>query len=479
MPDSMLTLGSVTAYVLVILAVGIYAGRRVHDQTDYIVAGRNLSLGMLVFTLFATFYGGGTIMGVSGAAYSDGMMGVIPDPFGAALCLFLAGLLFFRVLYRMKLLTVVDFFRIRYGPRCETLAGICMIPPYVGWVSSQFVAFGFILHLLTGIDTTTGMVVSAGIVIVYTVIGGLWAVALTDFIQALILILGMLVLTVLVVGEAGGLGAVLAAVPEAHRQLIPQGGLRDWAWYIQAWVVIGLGGIPAQDMIQRAVSARSENSAVHSAYLAGLMYLGFGMMPVLLGLAALGALPAIDNPEYIIPTLAMDNLPPLLLAVVLGAILSGIMSSADSALLAPASVVGENLARLYRKELTASQVLLISRVAVVVLGLVGLGLALYFQRIYDIMVGSWSVLLVSLLVPLFAGIYWRRANTSAAVASIVIGLVSWVVLSMVQDQWPADLLAALIAAVTIVVVALATSSRDKPLPLTTLDGNPLTPETAP
>ena len=403
METSTAVLAGVGGYVLIILAIGIYAGRRVKDSTDYIVAGRNLSLGLLVFTLFATFFGGGTIMGVAGAAYDDGLLGVIADPFGAAACLFIGAFFFFRVMRRMRLLTIADFFRVRYGRYAEVLSGLCMIPPYLGWVSSQFVAIGFILHTLTGIDTLTGMLIGAAIVIVYTVVGGLWAVALTDFIQALVLMIGLSVLCFVAIGEAGGWSALTARLPEGHLRFFPSGGLNKWAWYLQAWVVIGLGGIPAQDLIQRAVSARTEDTAVAGAYISGCMYVGFGLIPVALGLAALSVVPGLSNAELAVPTLAMNYLPPVALALVLGALMSGIMSSADSALLAPASVIGENLASLVKKDLDPAHSLAISRWAVVVLGLLSLGTALYFQRIYDIMVGAWSVLLVSLLVPLSAG----------------------------------------------------------------------------
>ena len=473
MQTSTLVLGGVGVYVLIILAIGVYAGRRVGDSTDYIVAGRNVSLGLLVFTLFATFYGGGTIMGVAGAAYDDGVLGVIADPFGAALCLFLGGFFFFRVMRRMRLLTVADFFRIRYGKTAEMLAGLCMIPPYLGWVSSQFVAVGFILHTLTGLDTTLGMVLGAIVVIIYTVIGGLWAVALTDFIQALVLMIGLALLCFVVVADAGGLSSIAARLPQGHLSFFPDGGLNDWLWYIQAWVVIGLGGLPAQDLIQRAVSARSEGTAVASAYISGIMYVGFGLIPVTLGLAALVTLPDVANSEFVVPTLAMDHLPPLALALVLGALVSGIMSSADSALLAPASVIGENLARIAKSDLEPQQVLAISRWAVVALGVLSLLAALYFQRIYDIMVGAWAVLLVSLFVPLVAGIYWQRANATSAVAAIASGLISWLVLSLVQETWPADLLATVIAAITLVIVANVTAHRDSPCRLVTLEGDPV------
>lgn len=436
------------------LLIGVLAARRVRDKSDYMVAGRRLPPALLTITLFATFFGGGTIMGVAGAAYSKGLPGVIADPFGAALCLLLGSALFFRALHKRRLLTIVDFFRQRYGRTAELLAGLCMIPPYLGWVASQFVAIGFVLNILTGIDPLLGMVIGAAVIVIYTTIGGLWAVAVTDLLQTVIMIAGLLLLSVVVIQEAGGWVTLLERVPATHLEFLPANDLKSWAWYVQAWVVIGLGGIPAQDLMQRALSARSGETVRLSGLAAGVLYLAFGMIPVVLGLAAFSVMPSLGNPELVVPTLATTYLAPWALALVIGAVISGIMSSVDSALLAPATVIGQNLAHFWREDLSDRQVLMISRVSVVILAIISLLLALWFQKIYDIMVGSWSVLLVSLFVPLLAGLYWARASQRACVQSIIAGLTSWLILALAQTGWPADLLATLIAACVFVIRAL-------------------------
>ncbi len=473
MSDQSVILLGVGAYVAVILAIGFAAGRKVHDQADYIVAGRRLPLWLCSFTLFATWFGGGTCVGAAGEAFSEGFLGIIADPFGAGLCLFLAGFFYVRMMRRMRLLTMSDFFRIRFGPAAELLASICIIPAYLGWVASQFVAFGFILNILTGIDTTLAIVLSSVIVVAYTMVGGLWAVSLTDFVQATVMIAGLVLLLPIALEHAGGWSAVSAALPQQHFDLLPAPGFKDWIWYIQAWLVIGLGGIPTQDLFQRSMAAKNESVAQNSAYIAGFLYFTVGLIPVLLGIVGAVVIPDVANPEHILPMLALEYLHPLALALFLGALLSAIMSTADSALLAPASVFGENIATFFKSDLSTQQRLRLTRWAVPVLGVLALAIGLYFKVIYDLIVNTWSVILVSLFVPLTAGLYWKKANRTAAVASIIVGLVSWIVLAAVQSEYPADLMATALAALTMVVTGVLTARKEAPLPLVTREGEPV------
>ncbi len=450
-PDSLILLG-VGGYLLANLAVGLAASRRIHDHADYIVAGRRLPLGLCTATLFATWFGGGTALGASGAAYQEGLLGVIADPFGAALCLLLFGTFYVSLLRRLGVLTVVDFFRDRFGATAELAAAACLLPAYVGWVGSQFVAFGLILNAIAGVDTTLGIVIGAALVIAYTVAGGLWAVTRTDAIQALVLIVGLAVLAGAVLAGDDG-AALLARVPREQWRFAPEADLRSWLFYLQAWLVIGLGAIPSQDLVQRGLAARDEPTARRSAWLAGLLYLGVGFVPVLLGILGRVLLPELENPELVLPQLCLAHLPPLGVALVLGALLSAIMSSADSALLAPASVLSQNVARHLRPGLSDVQLLRVARASVPLFGVLSLGIGLWFENVYDLMVSSWSVLLVSLVVPLTAGLYSRRVDGPAALASMGAGLGAWLVLAAVQDAWPADLLALGVSAATLTATA--------------------------
>jgi len=431
----------VALYLAAVLAIGLRASARIQDNADYIVAGRRLPAWLCTFTLFATWFGGGTALGAAGAAYRSGLRGVVADPFGAALCLFVFGAFYAKVLRRVELLTVADWFRHRFGGHAEPLAALCLIPAYLGWVGSQFVAFGFILNALTGFDTTAAIVGGATFVIVYTMAGGLWAVSLTDAVQAAVLTLGLGVLLAVVLGAPGHAGT-WAAIPAEHWRFLPEPGWPARLGWVQAWLVIGLGAIPSQDLLQRALAARSDRVAVGSAHAAGVLYLTVGMFPVLLGMVGAVLLPGLDNPELVVPRLCLAYLHPLGIMLVLGALLSAIMSSADSALLAPAGIVSENLAPWLRPGLSDAARLRISRTVVPAFGALSLAVALWFETVYSLMVSSWSVLLVSLLVPLTGGMYWRRPGRAAASGSMVAGLAAWIAIARLDTVWPADLLAA-------------------------------------
>lgn len=471
MSDHTIILLGVGIYMLGLLIVGFLASRNVKDSADFIVAGRRLPVWLCTLTLFATWFGGGTCIGAAGAAFKEGFLGVIADPFGAALCLFLAGFFYVRIMRRMKLLTIADFFRTRFGPKAELVASLCLLPAYIGWVGSQFVAFGYILHSLTGMDTSLAIVLGAVIVLAYTTAGGMWAVTITDFFQGIILIAGLVLLLPVILQDVGGWSAIQSRLPETHFNLLPQASFKDWIWYTEAWLVIGLGSIPGQDLLQRALSSRDEGVAQNSAYIAGLMYLTIGMIPVLLGMIGAVVLPNIADPEYILPELALKYLHPGGIALFVGALLSALMSSADSALLAPASVMGENIARHFNQNLTGEQVLKISRWSVPIFGALSLIIALYFKNVYDLMVNSWAVLLVSLFVPLTAGIYWKKANSTAAVASLVVGMASWIVLANIQEIYPSDLIATALAAITLFATTQITAKSQSALPLRDINHN--------
>ena len=469
----MILMGSVV-YLVVLMAVGFWASRNVHSRADFIVAGRSLPLWLCVATVFATWFGSGTLIGAAGAAYTNGIRGVLSNPIGSAICLVVAGLFYVRLLRRMRLLTLPDLFRTRFGATAEVLAAICIIPAYVGWVASIFVAFGYVLHTVAGVDTTLAIVIGAGVTLMYTFAGGMWAVSVTDLLQAVIIIVGLLVLYPLVMGDVGGLAGLVQAAPAGSFAFFPEGGLREWLWFTQALLVIGLGNVASQDLLQRVFGARTESVAQWSMYLAAILYFTIAMLPVLFGIAGRVLLPEIADPELILPTLGLRYLHPLAMALFTGAMFSALMSSADGGVLAPASIFSENLLRVARPNLTDKQLLAAIRVAILVVGAAGLITALYFQNVYQLMVKSFSILFVGLVIPMTAALYWRRCNGPAAVSSLVTGMASWLALEWLATPYPADLLAAGIGLVTLVVVTLATSERVPPLPLTDVDGKQLT-----
>lgn len=423
-----IVLAGILIYMAGMLAVGFWSSRKVKNMSDFLVAGRNLPFFLALATMFATWFGAGTCMGAAGEAYSRGILGVIADPFAAGVSLIIAGLFYVALLRRMELLTITEIFGRRYSKNSEIAASALMVPAYIGWLGSQIVALGYILNVFAGIDPAWGMVLGAGILLIYTYAGGMWAVTLTDFIQVVILVIGLGVLYPAVLEKAGGFQNVLDAIPRHFWRFVPQNAdYHDWTAYAGQWLLLGLGCVVGQDLVQRSLSSKNESVARHSAIWAGILYITLGMIPVLIGLAGRVLMPEIDNPEHIIPRLALQILPPFFLIVFLGALVSAIMSSADSALLAATSLITNNI--LYRlwPSLNDQALLRLTRLVTVMVGTFSLAVALYVQQIYDLMVNSWATLLVAIFVPVSAALFWKKANTPAAWTSMISGTAVWLI----------------------------------------------------
>jgi SSS family solute:Na+ symporter len=473
MPQMSVIIGLVI-YVSLTLAVGIYAGRRVKDSADFVVAGRRLGIWLATGTLTATWFGTGTVLGAAGAAYKGGFLAVIADPFGAALCLFLAGMFYVRIMRRMGIATIAEFFERRFGKSAGVAAAACTIPAYVGWVASLMVGFGKIIQALTGLDPVIGTCLGAAIVLIYTTAGGMWAVTLTDFIQVTVLIVGLLFMTPILMSDMGGWATIRAQIPDDQFYLYPRDAdMTTWFNYARAWLVIGLGNLAGQDLLQRSLSSRDESVAQNSAYISGIIYLTVGLLPVFLGIAATLTFPDLDDPEQVMVKLAQTYLPPWGMAVFIGALISALMSSADSALLAPASVIGNDLVRYLRPDIDGRSQLRLCRLSVPILGIIALYLALTHNTVYTLMIDSWSILLATLFVPLTAGIWWPKANLTGALGSMISGAIAWLFLLKIAPNQPADLLAVPIGFLVLLIVSLTTSKTCPPEPLSNTDGTPL------
>ncbi len=472
MSDQQIVLTGVGFYLLGMLVIGIVAARRVRSADEFVVAGRSLPLWLCTSTLVATWMSAGTVMGAAGAAYEDGFLGVIAVPFAAALVLVLIGLFFARMLRRLRLLTVVGFFKSRYGDTAGMLAAVAICITNVGWSGAQLVAFGYILHALVGISTTTGVLIATVIVLAYTAAGGMWAVALTDFAQVLILTVGLVLMLPLVVSELGGVGAVMASLPEGSFRIVPrQHDFGSWLHYLRAWAIVGIGSLPSQNVLQRTLSSRDESVAQNAAYLAAIGYLTIGMIPVFLGMAGAIALPGLVDPELVVPELAMRLLHPVAMAIFVGALLAAIMSSADSALLSPASIVASDIVPFFFPGVSDRTRLMTARLAVPVLGSTALVIALYVRTIYSLMLDAVSITLVCMAAPFIAGIWWSKANRCGALTGMIAGVMIWLVSGRLFPTLPADLFGLLASALGVLIATPLTQGVDPPWPLRDAEGN--------
>ncbi|MDO8412839.1 MAG: sodium:solute symporter family protein, partial [Gallionellaceae bacterium] len=279
----------IVLYLMVSIGIGLYAATRVHNARDYVVAGRHLPLAIVTATVFATWFGSETVLGISAKFTQEGLQGIVEDPFGSSLCLVFVGLFFAAKLYRMNLLTIGDYYRSRYNRTVEVLVSIAIIISYLGWVAAQITALGLVFSIVTqgSISQSEGMLIGSAIVLGYTLFGGMWSVALTDFFQMIIIVAGMLYLAWLVSGMAGGAEVVVAHASAAGKlEFWPKLELRDVLAFVGAAVTMMLGSIPQQDVFQRVMSAKTEKIAVRGAVLGGVLYFLFAFIPMFLAYSA-------------------------------------------------------------------------------------------------------------------------------------------------------------------------------------------------
>ena len=458
----------VIAYLLVTIAIGLVAAKRVKTSADFAIAGRHLPLAMIVTTTFATWFGAETVLGIPAKFVNSGLNGVVEDPFGAGGCLILVGLFFAGKLYRMNLLTISDYYRERYGRSVEIFCSIIIMVSYLGWVSAQVTALGLVFNLLSGgvISMPWGMTIGVVSVLAYTLFGGMWSVAITDFMQMIILVVGLAVLAVYAGDQAGGADKVIAlAVSQDLFKFLPEPNMKDILFFLAAAMTIMFGSIPQQDVFQRVMSANSLNAATKGPIIGGICYILFAFVPMFLVVSALIIMPEQaaqlieEDPQKVLPTLVMTQMPFVMQVLFFGALLSAIKSCASATLLAPSVTFTENIWRQFFPHQGDKQSLLAMRVTVLVFSALVLLYAIQMQgsSIYEMVSGAYQVTLVGAFIPLLFGLYWAKATTQGAILAIAFGLSTWLLLLMTPagEEFPAQLAGVLASLAGMLIGSLA------------------------
>ncbi|MDQ5915202.1 MAG: solute:Na+ symporter, family, partial [Pseudomonadota bacterium] len=280
----------VVIYLMVSIGIGLYAARRVHNVKDFAVAGRHLPLPVVTATVFATWFGAEAVFGVSATFVKEGLSGVVADPFGSSMCLIIAGFFFAKKLYKLNILTLGDYFRMRYNRTVEVLTTICIVASYLGWVAAQIKALGLVFSVVTdgGISETAGMILGAAIVLTYTTFGGMFSVAILDFVQMAVSMGGLLFIAWTVSGKVGG-GATAVfdhAAAAGKLDFFPAPDPWLWLTFLGTWMTMMLGSIPQQDVFQRITSAKTANIALWGSILGASIYFCFTFVPMFIAYSA-------------------------------------------------------------------------------------------------------------------------------------------------------------------------------------------------
>lgn len=443
-------LGFVILYLVVSIGIGMYAARRVHNARDYISAGRALPLYIVMAMVFATWFGAETVLGIPATFMEENLAGLISDPFGASLCLVLFGLFFARKLYRMNLLTIVDYYRERYDGRVEMVTGIAIVLSYLGWVSAQVTALGLVFNVLSDgqITQAQGIMIGAAVVLMYTLYGGMWSVALTTFFQMIVIVLGLLYIGWLILDMTGGVTPVIEhAAGNDKFHFWPELNTVALIAFISGIITMGFGSIPQQDVFQRANASKNENVAVWGTVLGGVAYFLFAAVPIFIAYSTnlidpeLAARWLAEDSQKLLPELVRNHLPLFAQVIFYGALLSVIMSTASGTLLAPSVTLSENVLKHFfsrHKNLTDAQLLKTTRWVVAVFAVFVTLYALWAlgedTGIHQMVENAYKVTLVVAFVPLLAGLYWSRASTLGAYFAIGFGLCTWIPLELLLPE---------------------------------------------
>ena len=444
-------LGFVILYLVVSIGIGLFAATKVHNAADYITAGRTLPMFIVVAMVFATWFGAETVLGIPATFLDENLGGTISDPFGASLALILFGLFFARPLYRMKLLTLGDFFRARYNRPVEIVISGAIALSYLGWVSAQVVALGLVFNVLSdgAITQPQGILIGATVVLLYTLFGGMWSVALTTLVQMTVIVLGLLWIAGLVseMPEVNGIAPVVEHAYAAGKfEFWPP---LEWAavvTFVAGLLTMGLGSIPQQDVFQRANAGRSETVAVWGTVIGGTLYFLFAAVPLYLTYSATLVDPVTttrllaEDAQLVLPTFVKTHLPLYAQIVFYGALLSVIMSTASGTLLAPSVTISENIIKEFMPHHRMSQkkLLWITRGVVVGFSVLVIVYSLWSLQsetsIHTMVANAYKVTLACAFVPLVAGLYWKRANNLGAGLSILLGLVFWIAMEFIAPD---------------------------------------------
>jgi len=457
-------LAGVLAYVLIQLLAGVLISRGIRTESDYLVAGRRIGLGLATFSMFATWFGAETCVGAAGKFYAEGLSGGWSDPFGYAIALLLVGLLFASPLWNRGLTTLADLFRARFGEATERFAALIMAPTSLFWAAAQIRAFGHVLSSASDLSLTAAIAIATVVVILYTCTGGLLADVITDLIQGIAIVIGLLALAIaLSFSPEVSLSGAWRNVEPAR--LNPFGGEASLWFKADFLLTVILGSVVAQELAARILASRSAAVAKNSACLGAVMYLVVGLVPAWLGLMGPSLLPELQDPEAFLPELARRHLTPAAYILFTGALVSAILSTVDSTLLAAASLVSHNFMLSLRPGMSERHKLFLARAGVIVFGLMAFGLALGADNIFELVQQANGVGSAGVFVLMVFGLFTARlGGPRAGAATLAAGLVVWAWGTYVA-RWPVCYLPSLGAALAVfLVVAWRENRRTSPPP---------------
>ncbi|MCC5941036.1 MAG: sodium:solute symporter family protein [Balneolaceae bacterium] len=440
-------------YVSIQLGIGWWVSRFIKTEKDYLLAGRKLGYALGTFTILATWFGAESVIGASGAIYSGGLAGGSADPFGFGLCLIVMGIVFAIPLWKRKLTTLADLFRQRYSSGVEKIAVFMMVPSTLMWAAAQIRAFGQVLTASSTLELEVAIAIAATIVIVYTILGGLLAVAYTDLIQGVVLIIGLISLFILVLFNTPDITGVWNSI-DPDRLTLRQPPGTSILERIDIWVIPLCGSVVAQELVARVIATRSPKVAQRSSIAAGSMYLGFGLIPAFIGLVGLHLVPGLEDTEQIIPIMAQVYMPTVLYVIFAGALVSAILSTVDSALLVASSLVSHNIVVKSKPNMPEYRKVGWARFFVLIFGLLAWIIATNAEGVYNLVVDAAAFGTAGIFTIVVFGLFTKIGGKFAAGVTLFTAMTVWLSATYLFELEWAYLLSLICAISTYLMISL-------------------------
>jgi SSS family solute:Na+ symporter len=444
-------------YLAITLAIGFWASKRIKKPADFTLAGKSLSTAFVGVTLFATWFGARQIMGNPGYFVEGGMNLLITNVVASGICLVLIAHFYARRLYRLNIVTVGDFIQIRFSKKLDLTISLIMVFTYPPWIAAQFVALAFLFQAVFGISIEYGIVMGATIVVVYTYIGGMWAVSYTDMLQSILIFVGLILLLFNVLDQTGGIAPLFADKPENFFDIFPENSLDKWSEYIALLIAFIIGAIPVQEVYQRVFSAKSEKAAVNGLYLGAILLVIIPTIPLIIGLAAAELHPElmdVGKGQNLIPAMVSEFASVPIQVLFYGALISALLSTCSGAILAPATIIGENLLKPYLPNLKDKKLLFWTRMSVVFVAAISCLFAFNDIDIVGLTVASLSLILVCIFAPFTFGLFWKRASNFGAWMAIIVGGLTWFFCYIFDSQIDATIYGTLASCAAMVIGSL-------------------------
>lgn len=404
-------------YFAVIAGVGIYGARRATNAEEYMVAGRNLNFFMYLGCLAAVILGGASTMGTARLGYEFGISGIwMVVAIGTGVVIL--GFFLTKKISRFKVLTISEMLEKRYSKETRVVSAIVAVIYTLMLTVVQMIGIGSLLNVWLGWNLALCIIIGGGIVFLYTTLGGMWSVTMTDIVQFVVMTVGVFFLMLpLSLSKVGGFSALSANLPSGYFDLGNIGGDRIFQYFI----LFTLGLMVGQDIWQRLFTAKTPKISKVGTVAAGLYAYAYAIVLAIIGMCAFVMLPNIEDTQNVFAEMAMISLPPGILGLVLASVAAAIMSTASGTIIACSTLISNDVVRrFFKPDISDKNFIRISRLTTVGIGIFSIICAIWIQDILVALDVAYAVLSGALFFPVIFGLFSKKVNARAAFYSIIL-----------------------------------------------------------